>query len=130
LPRWDDEAASETEFWATEHETRDEIVGLGRRVWDHSDATIDALAIDAPGYVPWWREEVKLFNIMVHVLSDATRHAGHADILREQLDGAVGVNSQSAALDEHDSVLQEARYAEIEQAAKSADPANASPQPR
>jgi hypothetical protein len=73
---------------------------------------------------------VKLFNIMVHVLSDATRHAGHADILREQLDGAVGVNSQSAALDEHDSVLREARYAEIEQAAKSADPANASPQPR
>jgi hypothetical protein len=129
LPRWDDEAASETEFWATEHETRDEIVGLCRRVWDHSDATINALAIDAPGYVPW-REEVKLFNIMVHVLSDATRHAGHADILREQLDGAVGVNSQSAALDEHDSVLREARYAEIEQAAKSADPANASPQPR
>jgi Protein of unknown function (DUF664) len=129
LPRWDDETASETEFWATEHETRDEIVGLCRRVWDHSDATINALAIDAPGYVPW-REEVKLFNIMVHVLSDATRHAGHADILREQLDWAVGVNSQSAALDEHDSVLREARYAEIEQAAKSADPANASPQPR
>lgn len=34
--------------------------------------------------------DVKLFNIMVHVLGDTTRHAGHADILREQLDGRTG----------------------------------------
>ena len=81
LPRWDDEAANDAAFWATEHETRDEIVGLYQRVWEHSDATIDALPIDAPGYVPWWDVHVKLFNIMVHVLSDTTRHAGHADIL-------------------------------------------------
>jgi hypothetical protein len=130
LPRWDDEAASGTEFWAAEHETRDEIVGLYRRVWEHTDATISALAIDAPGYVPWWREDVKLFNIMVHVLSDTTRHAGHADILREQLDGATGVDAESAALDRHDSAFREARYATIEQAARAADPASAPPQPR
>jgi Protein of unknown function (DUF664) len=123
LPRWDDEAADEAAFWATEHETRDDIVGLYRRVWAHSDETINALAIDAPGYVPWWREQVKLFNIMVHVLSDATRHAGHADILREQLDGAVGVNAESAALDGRDSAFWEARCAQIEQAAGAADPA-------
>ncbi|MEU0959796.1 hypothetical protein ABZ399_18955 [Micromonospora aurantiaca] len=24
-----------------------------RRTWEHADATIDALAIDAPGHVPW-----------------------------------------------------------------------------
>ena len=47
LPRWDDEAANDAQFWAAEHETRDEIVGLYRRVWEHSDATINALAIDA-----------------------------------------------------------------------------------
>ena len=51
--------------------TRDEIIARYRRVWAHSDATIDALPIDAPGYVPWWpRPNVKLFNIMVHVLTD------------------------------------------------------------
>jgi hypothetical protein len=130
LPRWDDDAADDAAFWATEHETRDEITGLYRRVWEHTDATINALAIDAPGYVPWWREHVKLFNIMVHMLSDTTRHAGHADILREQLDGAVGVNAQSAALDGHDSAFWQARYATIEQAARAADPANAPPRPR
>jgi len=130
LPPWDDEAANDAAFWATGHQTRDEITGLYRRVWEHTDATINALAIDAPGYVPWWREHVKLFNIMVHLLSDTTRHAGHADILREQLDGAVGVNAQSAALDGHDSAFWQARYATIEQAARAADPANAPPRPR
>jgi len=130
LPRWDDEAANDAAFWAAGHQTRDEIVGLYRRVWQHSDATISALAIDAPGYVPWWHEQVKLFNIMVHMLSDTTRHAGHADILREQLDGAVGMNAESAALDAHDGAFWEARRAKIEQAARAADPASAPPQPR
>ena len=54
LPRWDDTAADGTDLWATEHETRDEIIDFYRRVWEHSDATINALDIDAPGYVPWW----------------------------------------------------------------------------
>jgi hypothetical protein len=123
LPRWDDEAANDAAFWATEHETRDEIVGLYLRVWQHTDATINALAIDAPGYVPWWDDHVKLFNIMVHMLSDTTRHAGHADILREQLDGAVGMTAKSAALHGRDSAFWETRRATIEQAARAADPA-------
>ena len=130
LPRWDDEAASDTVFWAAEHETRGDVVGLYRRVWKHTDATINALPIDATGYVPWWDEEVKLFNIMVHVLSDTTRHAGHADILREHLDGAVGVNADSAALDGHDGAFWEARRATIEQAARAADQASAPPRLR
>ena len=123
LPQWDDEAARGTDFWATEHETRDEIVGLYQRVWQHTDATINALPIDAPGYVPWWDDHVKLFNIMVHMLSDTTRHAGHADILREQLDGAVGMTAKSAPLHGHDSAFWETRRATIEQAARAAGPA-------
>jgi len=98
-------------------------------VWEHTDATINSLAIDAPGYVPWWRADVKLFNIMVHVLSDTTRHAGHADILREQLDGAVGMTAKSAPLHGRDGAYWEARCATIEQAARAADPAGASPPP-
>lgn len=43
---------SRKSMWATEHETREEIVDRYRRVWEHSDATITALAIDSPGYVP------------------------------------------------------------------------------
>ena len=126
LPQWDDEAASGPDMWATEHETREEITGLYRRVWEHADATINALPIDARGYVPWWpRPDVMLFNIMVHILSETNRHAGHADILREQLDGAVGTDPQSAAAQGYDAAYRENRRAKIEQAARAADPAQA-----
>ena len=126
LPRWDDEAASGSDLWVAEHETREEIIGFYRRVSEHSDATISALPIDAPGYVPWWpRPNVKLFNILVHVLSETHRHAGHADILREQLDGAVGAGPQAKSLPEYDAAEWKNHRAKIEQAAKAADPTSA-----
>jgi Protein of unknown function (DUF664) len=91
LPRWDDAEARGADAWATEHETREEIVDRYRRVRAHSDSTVAALAIDTPGHVPWWpRPDVMLFNILVHMVAETARHAGHADILREQLDGAIG----------------------------------------
>jgi len=80
----------------SEDETREQIIGFYRRAWEHADATIGTLAIDAPGHVPWWpRPDVKLFNVLVHVLTETTRHAGHADILREQIDGVTGVSAGS-----------------------------------
>jgi Protein of unknown function (DUF664) len=95
-------------------------------MWAHSDATIAALDIDAPGHVPWWpRPDVKLFNILVHVLDETNRHAGHADILREQLDGAVGTEAGSTALHGRDTPFWENHRAKIERAAKAADPAQA-----
>jgi hypothetical protein len=98
LPRWDDGRERGADMWATEHETRGEIIDRYRRVWEHSDATISALAIDAPGHVPWWpRPDVKLFNILVHILTETSRHAGHADILREQLDGSTGTAAGESA---------------------------------
>jgi len=123
LPRWDDQTASGTDHWANERETRAEIVGLYQRVWSHSDATIEALDLGARGYVPWWQDEVPLFNVMVHCLSDTTRHAGHADILREGLDGAVGVDPVSPTRHGRDDAFWEARRAAIERAARAADTA-------
>jgi Protein of unknown function (DUF664) len=122
LSRWDDWEAWGTDHWAAEHETRAEVLDLYRRVWSHADATIEALDLDARGYVPWWDEEVPLFNVMVHRLSDSTRHAGHADILREGVDGSVGVDADSLPLHGRDGAFWEARRAEIERVAKAADP--------
>jgi Protein of unknown function (DUF664) len=122
LPWWDDHADG-VDMWATAEETRGEIVDRYKRVWEHSDATITALDIAAPGRVPWWpRPNVKLFTILVHVLTETNRHAGHADILREQLDGAVGFGEKNGVLRSSDLVLGEQRRARIEQAAKNADP--------
>lgn len=91
LPHWNDATSAGTDLWATADETRDDIVTLYRRAWAHADATINVLDIGAEGRVPWWPQpNVKLFNVLVHLLSETNRHAGHADILREQLDGQVG----------------------------------------
>jgi Protein of unknown function (DUF664) len=71
--------------------------------------------------VPWWPQpDVKLSNVMIHVLTETTRHAGHADILREQFDGTVGTDALSTALQEHDAAFWEAQRMKIERAAKAA----------
>ncbi|PXX51891.1 uncharacterized protein DUF664 [Nocardia tenerifensis] len=117
LPRWDDVEARGTDMWATEHEPREEIVGRYQRVWAHSDATITALDIDSPGHVPWWpRPEVMLFNVLVHMLTETSRHAGHADLLREQLDGSTGTAADYAS-QQRDADFREVQHAEIERAA-------------
>ncbi|MEU7301480.1 DinB family protein [Streptomyces sp. NPDC007206] len=120
LPRWDDAGARDADMWAAEHETRQEVVERYRRAAQHSDATIAALALDSPGHVPWWPwPDVKLFNVLVHMLTETSRHAGHADILREQLDGRTGTTAGSA-MDEPDTAFWQARRAEIERAARAA----------
>ncbi|NKY41382.1 DinB family protein, partial [Cellulomonas septica] len=92
IPRWDDAAGNRAHLWATQDESRDDVVARYRRACAHADATVAALPVDAPGHVPWWPQpDVMLFNVMVHVLTETARHAGHADILREGLDGAVGM---------------------------------------
>jgi hypothetical protein len=53
LPWWDDDADFGADMWATEAESRAEIVDRYRRVWEHSDTTITALDIDAPTRPPF-----------------------------------------------------------------------------
>ncbi|MFC9329176.1 DinB family protein [Kitasatospora sp. NPDC057015] len=85
------DAEPNSDLWARADETREQIVGLYRRTWAHSDATIEALPLDAVGRVPWGdRNEVTLHRSLVHMIAETDRHVGHADIVRELLDGAVG----------------------------------------
>jgi len=93
LPWVDDDAEDNADMWATPEQSRDDIVGLYHRVWAHSDATIDTLDLDSPGRVPWWRPEtadVTLHQILIHMIAETDRHGGHADIVRELIDGAAG----------------------------------------
>ena len=94
LPWFDEGAEPNADMWATAEESREQIVDLYHRVWAHSDDTIDTLALDAVGHVAWWppeRREVTLHRILVHVIAETDRHAGHADIVRELIDGTVGL---------------------------------------
>ncbi|WP_273652543.1 DinB family protein [Cellulomonas fimi] len=92
IPRWDDSAGNRAHLWVTADESRADVVERYRRACAHADATVEALPVDAPGHVPWWpRPDVLLFDVLVHVLTETARHAGHADIMRESLDGATGM---------------------------------------
>lgn len=93
MPWMDGDAEPNSDMWATADESREEIVALYERVWAHADVTIENLDLDAVGHVWWWpedRREATLHRILVHVIAETHRHAGHADIVRELIDGAVG----------------------------------------
>jgi hypothetical protein len=105
LPWYAEGAEENADMWATEEESRDQIVGLYRRVWAHSDAAIEALPLDADGEVPWWpadRRRVTLHRILVHMVTETHRHAGHADIVRELIDGGVGLRADAGNLPDRD----------------------------
>jgi len=91
----------QADWYARADETKDGLLDLHRRVSAFADETIEALPLDAPGRVPWWqpgRQDVTLQRIVVHVIDDLCRHAGHADIMREAHDGAIGWRRDSSNL--------------------------------
>jgi uncharacterized damage-inducible protein DinB len=123
LPWLDDGAELNADMWATAEQSREDIVGLYHRVWAHSDATIDALALDAIGSVPWWpedRRQVTLHRILVHMTAETHRHAGHADIVRELIDGAVGMREGNDNMAPGDQAWWESYRSRLEQAAREA----------
>jgi hypothetical protein len=90
--RFSGDAGPSAEFWATPDQSREDIVNGYRDAWEFSDTTIRELTLDAVGHVWWWGDApVTLHHILVHVTADTQRHAGHADIVRELIDGSVGM---------------------------------------
>jgi uncharacterized damage-inducible protein DinB len=123
LPWYAEGSEGNADMWATAEESREDIVGLYQRVWGHADATIEALDLDARGRVPWWpaeRAEVTLHLVLVHLIAEINRHAGHADIVREQIDGAAGLTGQNSNLPEHDEKWWAEYRERLEAAARSA----------
>jgi uncharacterized damage-inducible protein DinB len=93
IPWLADDAPLDADMWATADESRADIVEFYHYSAAHSDQTIEALPLETVGEVPWWppvRRSVTLHQILVHVCVEIARHAGHADILRELIDGAIG----------------------------------------
>lgn len=79
-------------MWAEPDETTADIVSWYRTTWRVADDTVNELGLDAVGRVPWWGDSpVTLHHVLVHVTSETQRHAGHADIVRDLIDGSVGL---------------------------------------
>ncbi|MEU0127497.1 DinB family protein [Streptomyces sp. NPDC006289] len=124
LPWAEADAEANADMWATADESREQVVGLYRRAWAHSDVTIGALALDTVGKVPWWpghRDEVTLHHAVVRVIADTHRHAGHADIIRELLDGATGMQQGNDSMPSADPAYWEKHRDRLERAALEAE---------
>ena len=69
-------------------ETAADIVAFYRRAREASDRVIVELELDAVGTA--WLGDVSLRWVLVHMIEETARHAGHMDIVRELLDGSTG----------------------------------------
>ncbi len=68
-----------------------ESVQAYRDTWAEVDAVVAAEPdLEAPCRAIGDRPQVNLRWVLMHLLEETARHAGHADILREQLDGQTG----------------------------------------
>ena len=117
----DDNAEPNADMWATADESRDRVVDLYGRITAHSDTVIDALPLDAVGHVPWWPpefSEVTLHRILVHTIAEAHRHAGHADIIRELIDGSAGLTAGGDLLPSDDAAWWDSYRGRLERAAR------------
>lgn len=81
------------DLWAKAEESRDWLLGLYRTAWAHSDESIATLPLDAPAEVAWWpaeRRTTTFGHLLVRMTAETAQHAGHADVIRESIDGRAG----------------------------------------
>ncbi len=95
----DDSVWDSADMWATADQSREYIVGLYKEVWQYSDKSIAELPLDAPAEVQWWSPEKRhttFGSLLVRVVAETAHHAGHADIVREMIDGRGGKDHDEA----------------------------------
>ena len=70
-------------------ETAADIVAYYGRARAAADRVIDELDVDDLG-TAWFGDSVSMRWVLIHMVEETARHAGHMDILRELIDGATG----------------------------------------
>lgn len=71
------------------HETTDDILAFYGRARAAADSVIADLDVEALG-TAWFGDPVTLRWVLIHMVEETCRHAGHMDIVRELIDGATG----------------------------------------
>ncbi|KZF11529.1 MULTISPECIES: DinB family protein [unclassified Rhodococcus (in: high G+C Gram-positive bacteria)] len=113
-----------SDMWAAADESTESIVALYREAWKHADRTIETNDLDTVGRVLHWpveKQEVTLHRVLVHLVAETNRHAGHADIVRELIDNSVGLRLGNENMTDGNEAWWAAYRAELETVAKEAD---------
>jgi uncharacterized damage-inducible protein DinB len=71
------------------HETTADVLAFYERARAASDEVIAEHDVEDTG-TAWFGEAVSLRWVLIHVVEETARHAGHVDIVRELIDGAIG----------------------------------------
>jgi hypothetical protein len=100
LPWNDDESVwGGADMWAKDDESSEYLIDLYRRACAHGDATIEDLDLESSASVPHWPEERRattLGILLIRMVNETSQHAGHADIIRELIDGQAGNDANFA----------------------------------
>jgi Protein of unknown function (DUF664) len=86
------------DMWARPEESSEFIIGLYGRACAHADGVIATLDLGARGSVAHWpedRRETTLGVLLIRMVAETAQHAGHADIVRELIDGKGGPDQDS-----------------------------------
>jgi uncharacterized damage-inducible protein DinB len=75
-------------------ETTADIVAFYGRARAGADAVIAELDLEDAG-TAWHGASVSMRWVLVHMIEETARHAGHLDILRELIDGATGDHNRA-----------------------------------
>ena len=86
-------------------------------------ASLNIAIADALGTVGWWPPDanrVSLHLLIAHMVAETSRHLGHADIVRELIDGAVGLRPEVSNLPDGDAAWWAAHRDRVERLAREA----------
>lgn len=81
------------DMWAKPEESSAYLIGMYERACTHGDRTVAELDLQARGRVAHWpedRRDTTLGVLLVRMVAETAQHAGHADIVRELIDGRPG----------------------------------------
>ncbi|TCO53093.1 DinB family protein [Actinocrispum wychmicini] len=71
------------------HESTEDVLGYYRRARAAADQVIAEVEVTDEG-TAWFGDAVSMRWVLIHMIEETARHAGHMDILRELIDGAAG----------------------------------------
>jgi hypothetical protein len=84
-----DEEDPEADLRITPDETTADVVDFYHRACRAADVVIGEVGIEELGNA-WFGDQVSMRWVLIHMVEETARHAGHMDILRELIDGATG----------------------------------------